>query len=222
VDHLREVVGAEAAGKIHHIPNGVPLGVANQTTVGQASAPVLCVSRLVSKKGIDTLIEAVALAAPDDHALRLDLIGSGPLIDELHALVAVLGVRDRVRFFGARTSAQVEEAYSGCSLVALPCRIDDDGDRDGLPTVLVEALGRGVPVISTNVVGIPELVRHGVNGLLIEPDDAPALAAAITKLRSDPPLARSLGAAGRELVARAYDPAASARALRDLWKGLAR
>ncbi len=222
VDHLRGVVGTNAAAKIHHIANGVPLGPANEHTVGQASSPVLCVSRLVPKKGIDTLIEAVSLLASDDPTLRLDLIGSGPLIEDLHTLARELGVSDRVRFLGAQTSAQVEEAYSRCSLVALPCRIDGDGDRDGLPTVLVEALGRAVPVISTNVVGIPELVRHGNTGLLIDPDDAPALAAAITKLRSDPEFARSMGAAGRELVAQAYDPATSARALRDLWQGLAR
>jgi glycosyltransferase involved in cell wall biosynthesis len=111
----------------------------------------------------------------------------------------------------------VEAAYARCSLVVLPCRVDGDGDRDGLPTVLVEALARGIPVVATDVVGIPELVRDGATGRLVPQDDPPALAAAIAELRADPERARALGMAGRSLVGSQYSPERSARALLDVW-----
>ena len=101
-------------------------------------------------------------------------------------------------------------------MVVLPCRVAADGDRDGLPTVLVEALARGLPVVTTDVVGIGELVRDGESGLLVPPEDPDAIADAIARLSDDRAFARSLGAEGRSLVATEYDPALSARALEQL------
>jgi glycosyltransferase involved in cell wall biosynthesis len=208
--------------RVVHVPNGVALGPLNERTVGERSAPVLCVARLVAKKGIDTLLRGIALLAPDDPALRLRVIGTGPLEDELKALADELGIASLVRWDGPQPAAVVEAAYAEAGVVALPCRIDGDGDRDGLPTVLVESLARGVPVVSTDVVGIPELVVHGETGLLVAPDDPDALASALAKLRSDPDLARSLGRHGRELVRSAYDPAEAATALQRVWAEVAR
>ena len=107
-------------------------------------------------------------------------------------------------------------------MLALPCRIDASGDRDGLPTVLVEALAGGTPVVTTDILGLPELVRHGHTGLLVPPDDPAARAAAIGKLLDDPVLAAGLGAAGRELVARDYDPGRSAAGLQQVWAQVSR
>ncbi len=211
--HLRSLLPDRA---IHHVPNGVTLGPPHGGTRG---GPLLCVSRLVDKKGIDTLIEALALLRSDRPDLRLEIVGSGPLDDHLHDLAERLKVADRVTFFGALPSTEVEAAYERCSVVVLPCRVTQDGDRDGLPTVLVEALGRSVPVISTSVVGIPELVRHGETGLLVEPNDPSALAAAIDKLTADHALAHDLGSNGRQLVAAAYDPTDAAKKLVAVWKG---
>lgn len=243
VRHLRQVLSAQT--RIAHIPNGVALGPATPGSVGHPDAPVLAVCRLVAKKGVDTLLEAVALlaGAPDgerpqsralgappsgaaapraraDDTVRVCIIGDGPLREELQAQAQRLGIGERVEFLGARPAGEVEAAYQRCGVVVLPCRVDGNGDRDGLPTVLVEALARAVPVISTSVVGIPELVRHGHTGLLVAPDDPQALAEALRTVRADPALARRLGAAGRELVAAAYDPGASARALTGLWQDL--
>jgi glycosyltransferase involved in cell wall biosynthesis len=105
-------------------------------------------------------------------------------------------------------------------MVVLPCRVAEDGDRDGMPTVLTEALARGLPVVSTTVVGIGELVRHGETGLLVPPDDPAALADAIEALRRDRGLARRLGGAGRELVAERFDPERSARLLQHVFEGV--
>ncbi|MGG5258220.1 glycosyltransferase family 4 protein [Phycicoccus avicenniae] len=214
VEHLGYVLPGT---RIRLVRNGVPLGPVNVVHAGRRDAPVLCVCRLVPKKGVDVLVRAVALAAADDPWLRLDVVGDGPLREELVALADALGVGDRVTFHGAMESSGVEAAYARASLVALPCRVDGDGDRDGLPTVLVEALARGIPVVSTEVVGIPELVRDGVTGRLVPQDDPQALADAITALRADPVAARALGAAGRELVASAYAPERSGRALLEVW-----
>ncbi|GAA2738761.1 glycosyltransferase [Pedococcus aerophilus] len=221
LEHLGTVLGPARRPLLRHVPNGVALGEVNLDGVGDRAAPVLCVSRLVAKKGIDTLLRALALAAVDDEGLRLEVIGGGPLDAELMALAADLGVGDRVRWWGPQPAGVVERSYARAGVVALPCRIDEDGDRDGLPTVLVEALARGVPVVSTDVVGIPELVRHGETGLIVPPDDPPALARALSELRGNPSLARRLGGQGRDLVRAAYDPAASAAQLQRTWSQVA-
>ena len=181
------------------------------------SGPVLIVCRLVPKKGVDCLLDAFAQLAPLRPELRLEVVGSGPQREQLAEQANRLGIGDRVDFLGSLPSSRVDEALRRCSVFALPCRIDGSGDRDGLPTVLVEALAGGTPVVTTDILGLPELVRHGDTGLLVPPDDAGALAGAIAKLLDDPELAAGLAAAGRDLVARDYDPSRSADALRRVW-----
>lgn len=198
------------------VRNGVPLGEARAPHDPGTTA--LCVARLVPKKGVDTLLRAAALVP----GLRLDVVGDGPLRPELEALADRLGVSDRVRWHGAVTADEVQRLHRRADLAVLLCRVDEDGDRDGLPTVLVEALAHGVPVVSTDVVGIPELVRHRVTGLLVPPDDPESAAAAMQELVADPLLADALGRAGRELVATEYDPAGSARRLSAVWTEVAR
>lgn len=198
------------------VRNGVPLGEVRAPHDPGTTA--LCVARLVPKKGVDTLLRAVALV-PD---LRLDVVGDGPLRTELEALADRLGLAGRVRWHGAVTADEVQRLHRTADLAVLLCRVDEDGDRDGLPTVLVEALAQGVPVVSTDVVGIPELVRDGVTGLLVPPDDPAAAAAAMRSLIDDPVRAAALGRAGRALVATEYDPAGSARRLSAVWAEVAR
>lgn len=189
-------------------------GVALRDPVGPSEGgPVLCVARLVEKKGLDLLVDAIALLAPARPGLRLELIGGGPLMEELRARAGAAGVDGVISFRGPLSPADVEQAYRRCAMVALPCRIGDDGDRDGMPTVIVEALAHALPVVTTDVVGIGELVRHRRTGLLVPPEDPAALAAAIAELLDDGALARRLGAAGRRVVAGEYDPARSAAAL---------
>jgi glycosyltransferase involved in cell wall biosynthesis len=107
-------------------------------------------------------------------------------------------------------------------MVVLPCRVASDGDRDGLPTVLVEAMSHAVPVISTDVVGIGELIYDGITGMLVAADDPADLARAIVTLIDDPARADALGRAGRRQVMAEFDPAASARDLAAVFAGAAR
>lgn len=190
-----------------HVANGVPLGPDGG---GSPDGPVLCVARMVDKKGIDVLLGAVALLADELPELRVELVGDGELRADLESMAGLLGIASRCTFRGSLDSAGVAAAMDGCSMLVLPCRITPDGDRDGLPTVLAEAMARAVPVISTELVGIPELVRHGETGLLVPPDDTEALAVAIEKLWRDRDAARELGRAGRAAVAAELDPARSA------------
>jgi glycosyltransferase involved in cell wall biosynthesis len=182
---------------------------------------VLCVARLVPKKGVDMLLRATARLAANHPALRVAVIGTGPLLDDLLALRRELGLDEIVEFAGAATSSQVTTAMNRASVVALACRIDESGDRDGMPTVLVEALSRAVPVVSTDVPGISELVRDGVTGRLVPPDDDAAFAAALHEMLTNPELARRLGRAGRDLVGAEFTPAAATRQLLDVFGGSA-
>ena len=202
------------------VPNGVPnfrpvLASASDAPPG----PVLCVARLVEKKGIDVLIDAVAILRDRNTELTVEIIGGGPLDETMRARAHSAGLDDVIHFLGPQTSDVVDEAYRRCSMVALPCRVAANGDRDGMPTVILEAMARGLAVISTDVVGISEAVRSGHTGLLVPPDDPSALAKAIEALLHDPDLRSRLGAGARELVTTRYDPGRSAALLLDVFAG---
>lgn len=201
---------------IFHVPNGVKVA---STMDDRPAGPVLCVARLVPKKGVDLLIEATAMLRSRIPDLQVEIIGGGPMEESLKRLGDTLGVLGRVRFLGPRAWDEVEAAFRRCSMVVLPCRVAQDGDRDGMPTVLTEAMARGLPVVCTSVAGIGELVRHRETGLLVAANDPAALADAIEVLRQDRGLARRLGRAGRELVAERFDPRHSALLLQRVFKG---
>jgi glycosyltransferase involved in cell wall biosynthesis len=210
--HLRKVLPRTP---VHVVRNGMKLA---EPRVGTHPGPVLCVSRLVPKKGIDTLVTAFGLLADDRPALTLEIIGGGPLDLALRRQVRGLALEDRVQFRGAVPSSEVRTALYRCAMLVLPCRIDASGDRDGLPTVLLEALACGTPVVTTRILGLPELVRDGETGLLVEPDDPTGLAVAIAVLLDDPDRAAALGAAGRALVAQLHDQDQSAAQLQRVWQ----
>lgn len=156
---------------------------------------LLSVGRLVPKKGYAGLIEALG-RLPRDLDWRFRHIGGGPLKDALQAQAQQLGIAERITWLGARPQETVLEEYRGADLFILNSRIAEDGDRDGLPNVLMEAQSQRLPVIATNLAGIPELVIDGETGTLVPPDDAPALGAAIERLLRDASLRDSMAAAG--------------------------
>jgi len=153
----------------------------------EAEKPVrlLTVARAVEKKGLDTLIEALAIL-PRDLAWNWTHIGSGALVKSLSALAEARGIGDRCRFLGARAQAEVIATYSESDIFVLPCRIARNGDRDGLPNVLMEAGSMGLALVSTPVSGVTELVEDGVTGTLVEPDAPDALARTLHRLVSSP------------------------------------
>jgi glycosyltransferase involved in cell wall biosynthesis len=181
---------------------------------------IVSVGRRVPKKGFDVLIEAVALLR--DRGVEVDLVLAGEAGDEddrIAGLIAARGLGDAVSVQGTVTQEELLGLYRRSTMFALACRVVDDGDRDGIPNVLVEAMAAGIPVVSTTVSGIPELVRDGENGLLVPPEDPAALADAIASLVADPTRAARIAAAGRATVAAEFDGDALAARMADLFAG---
>ena len=219
-DHNAAHLGRVLPGTpVHVVRNGVEMLHLRKRT---ESSTLLCVARLVPKKGIDTLLTAFGMLADDLPAVDVEIIGDGPLCEVLREQARVQGVEDRVRFRGPLPSADVQEALLRCAMLVLPCRIDGSGDRDGLPTVLLEAMACGTPVITTDIVGLPELVRPGETGLLVPPDDPVRLAVAIRSLLDDAARAAEFGAAGRRLVGQLHDRDRTAAQLQHVWKHVGR
>jgi len=176
---------------------------------GDAGDPVvlLCVARAVPKKGLDDLLAALA-CVPSNLAWRLVHIGGGELGPRLARQAHRLGLDGRIAWQGAQPQERVLDAYRAADLFVLTPVVAADGDRDGLPNVLVEAQSQELPVIATRIAAVPELVEDGVNGVLAPPGDPAAIAQAIARLIADPGARARLGRAGRARVERDFAMAA--------------
>lgn len=167
---------------------------------------LLSSGRLVEKKGFAILIDACKALADRGERFECVIGGSGPLEAELKAQIARLGLAERVFVTGqALLQEKIVDFMHGGDLYVLPCVWAADGDVDGLPQMLMEAMACGLPAISTRLVGIPDLIRHEQTGLLVTPHDARQLADAIARLMHDRPLAQRLADAGRHWVHERFD-----------------
>lgn len=164
---------------------------------------IVSVGRAVAKKGYEDLLAALA-ALPSDLHWRFVHVGGGGLIRDLRDRARRLGIADRVAWSGAQPRAAVLAALAAGDLFVLASKIASDGDRDGLPNVLMEAQAAGLAAVATRVSAIPELIEDGLTGVLVPPEDPPALAAALADLAGDPARRAALGAAGRERVTTAF------------------
>jgi glycosyltransferase involved in cell wall biosynthesis len=219
-DYMRTLVDQETGTRIHQIYSGINLQYFPSFT--EESAPqipplILAVCRLVEKKGLIYLLEACHILANQGYTFSCQIIGDGPLRQELEEQIRALGLSDRVILLGARSNKEVLEIYPKATLMALPCVISKDGDRDGLPTVLMEALYAGIPSVSTTVTGNPELIESEVNGLLVPPNNSTALATALARLLDDSSLRARFAAAGHQTVLERFNAARNVRRLRDLF-----
>jgi colanic acid/amylovoran biosynthesis glycosyltransferase len=166
---------------------------------------VVGVGRLVEKKGFDLLLDAVHLLAPSIPDISCVLIGDGEERPALEAQSIRLGIDDRVTFTGSMPQHQVSTWLRRAHVMAAPCKIGGDGNQDALPTVLLEALGAGLPTVSTPVAGIPEIIEHGREGLIVETDDASAVANALTVLMGDDELWTSMALRGPNKLSARFD-----------------
>jgi glycosyltransferase involved in cell wall biosynthesis len=202
-EHLRRL--SPSADRVHLVYHGIDarrFPAAPQSAFVDAdgrdpAAPVrlLAVGRAVDKKGFDDLLHALARLPRDVH-WRLVHIGDGPLLSALRTLAQTLGIADRVQWRGPQTHATVLDAYRNADIFVLPCRVSDDGDRDGLPNVLLEAQSQRVACVSTTVSGVPELIVDKMTGILVSPRAPAALADALSAMIRDPALRQRLSAAG--------------------------
>jgi len=199
--HLLSRYPRECGGKVLRVYHGIdpaPFRCSAAHTQREPQEPViLSVARLVEKKGLDDLLAALDILRLRGRRLKLEIIGTGPLRETLKAQVKQLDLHDRVRLLGAQPHEAVCLAYRRASVFALPCRVAADGDRDGIPNVLIEAVASGVPVVSTPVSGIPELIETDRTGLLVEPNHPAMLADALDRVLQSPELRARLTEAAR-------------------------
>jgi glycosyltransferase involved in cell wall biosynthesis len=171
---------------------------------------ILSVARFCEKKGLEFLIEACRILADRGFHFQCQIVGYGVLRDNLEKMIVNLGLQSRVLLPGRMTQDQLAALYPRASLFVLPCLVTENGDRDGIPNVLIEAMACEVPVISTDVAGVSELVEHQKNGLLVEQRDARALADAMELLLGSPAVRNSLARNGRETALHRFTREASA------------
>lgn len=198
--------------KIHLIHHGLPRS--SQQTVLRAqfrdgrdpSQPVrlVCVARAVEKKGLRTLVSALALL-PKTLKYELHHIGSGPLLEELKSRAEAAGVASHIQWLGAQPHARVLKELDEGDLFVLPANVARDNDRDGIPNAILEAQGRGVPVLSATAGGIGEAVKNKVSGRLVPPSEPQALATVLGELIADPSQRAKLGLAGFNSVRQHFD-----------------
>lgn len=177
---------------------------------------IIAVGRLVETKGFHTLVAACSLLRDQGQPYRCLIIGEGPEDGRLKNMIKDFDIADRVILKGKLPPDVTMSYYQQADILAMPSCVRNQ-DADGIPTVLIEAMAMEIPVVGTRVSGIPELVLDGETGLLIAPDDAAALAAALARLIQDQDLARRLARAGRDLVVSQFNSEKSARQLRDLF-----
>lgn len=217
-DHLAAMAPAGRVDLVYHgldLEHFPPGPTARPPRDGQdAGHPVrlLSVGRLVEKKGTDVLQQALAMLPKELH-WRLVHVGGGPLRGKLQALATSLGIEGRIEWRGAMAQPELIREYHAADLFVLASRVAGDGDRDGLPNVLMEAQLQGLACVSTRVSAIPELIEHGVTGLLVEPETPQALADALLALIRDPQRRAEFGAAGNRRVRERFGLAENVRRL---------
>lgn len=182
---------------------------------------IVAVGRLVEKKGFATLVEACALLHARGQEFTCEIIGDGPQRADLEQRIEDRGLTGKVQLAGALPRPNVITALQSAAVSALPCIVADDGDRDGLPTVLVEAMALGTPCVSTDVTGIPEVVKHGTTGLCIEQRNPEALAEALGLVLENPAMRERLASQARAMIERDFDVDHNAAYLRNFFSARA-
>lgn len=210
----RAAAGPDPSTKVVLAYHGVDTGRFRPGPIGGGGElRVLAVGRLVPKKGYPVLLQALSLMAERGYRVTCRIVGGGADQAELAAMAEHLGVSETVAFVGARTHQEVAEEYRRADVFVQASVVLADGDRDGVPNSLLEAMACGLPVVASAVSGIPEAVQDGFSGLLVPPGDPAALALALSRISDEPHLAGRLGAGARATVVERFDRHACAQRL---------
>jgi glycosyltransferase involved in cell wall biosynthesis len=206
----------ESAGKIHRVYNGVDPAQFHPADFGSGVPAIVSIGRLIEKKGFADLIEACRLLKPRGRPFACEIIGEGPLEGALRAQIAAAGLESCVKLAGPLTQSEIVSRLAFATIFALPCMREPGGGMDNLPTVIMEAMAAGLPVISTGLGGIPEMIEHEKNGELVPEHDPAAICAALERLIADPARARKFGDRGREMAREKFSIEANVKKLRTL------
>lgn len=202
--YLTAEFGADARA-VRRVYNGLDLTGFEFSSPDDRPAVIAAVGRLVEKKGFADLLAAAALLLADGREVQVVLVGTGELADDLRAQAVRLGLGDRLTMPGALPQHEVAGIVGRAAVFAAPCVVGADGNRDGLPTVLLEAMALGTPCVATPVTGIPEVIEAEVTGLLVPERDPRALADALGRLLDDPDLRVRLAKSARDLIETEFD-----------------
>ena len=201
--YLSTQIGSAAHDKLHCVYHGLDLSQFRfcYPRVYDSGLPViLSVARLAEKKGLSDLILSADLLRQRGRHFQVEIVGDGPLRPSLEAQVRRLDLYDRVKLLGALPHERLCEIYRRACIFALPCKVTSDGDRDGIPNVLMEAMASGVPIVSTSLSGIPELIQSEREGLLVPPNSPAKLADGLDRLLGSPELRERLARAARAKI----------------------
>ena len=201
---LRNHYGADAR-RLRRVYNGLDLSAFPWSDPADRPPVIAAVGRLVEKKGFADLLRAAALLRRSGCDFRIDLVGSGEQEEALRALRDELGLVDHIRFMGPLPQDQVVSVVREAAVLAAPCVVAADGNRDGLPTVLLEGMALGTPCVATPVTGIPEVLVHDRTGLMVGEHEPEALARALDRLLGDAALRTRLSRAARALIESEFD-----------------
>ncbi len=213
VAHLRQQFGDDAGG-VQRIYNGMDLAELQFSSPARRSPTILSVCRLVEKKGLTYLLEACDRLRRRGGKFTCQIVGTGPLEADLRSQIQALRLDDWVEILGPRPQREVFALMQRAAVFAAPYVVGADGNRDGLPTALLEAMALGTPCVATDVTGIPEIIRDGETGLRVGQRDSDGLATALQRLLSEPMLRETLAAEARSLIEAEFDIAQNAAALR--------
>src|SRR5437870_6615528 len=208
-DYSRELICQRcphSAAKIHRVYNGIDLEHFPTPAQGTTNPVprIFSVGRLVPFKGFEYLVDACAELARRGFDFVCDIVGDGPLRDRLGAKIDMLNLSSRINLLGSLSQRAVLEKIQAADIFALASVIDAQGQGEGFPTVILEAMSSARPVVSTRLAGIPELVVDGETGVLVSPGDTAALTCALAQLLRDPALRLRFGRAGRMRVERHF------------------
>ncbi len=217
LNYLRQRYPASTS-RLHLVRNGLELArfPYREPRAPGSTVRISAVGRLVEKKGFQHLLPAAAELLEQGFSFDLRIAGTGALAEDLEAGISRLGIGGHVHLIGPQTQDQIHELLSSSDVFVAPCVIGSDGNADGMPTVLLEAMATGVPCISTAVTGIPEVIRNGRTGVLVRPGNPHALARAIQHLGSPRTDRTALARNARALIEAEFDVHRQAALLRSL------
>jgi len=218
VEYLRKTCGNSVADLCRVVHCGIDVEKFRSIRRQPESGRIVCVCRLSPKKGLDIAIRACAKLRDNNVKFIFEIAGDGPQRRDLEELIERLHLSDKVKLLGARPNDQLTELFSRASVFLMPCVKTLDGDMDGIPVAMMEAMVCGVPVVSTAISGIPELVEDGVTGRLAPEKNIDALAQILQELIENMDKIEQFGKAGRERVLKDFSISENATKLRELIK----
>jgi len=219
--YLREIQDAATThpDRIVRIYNGIDLDrfLPGNDDHAESRPLILAIGRLVEKKGFDDLLEACRILTENKISYRCRIVGKGPLQEALANRISTLGLENDVALCGPRPRGEIARMLREAAILAAPCVEAGDGNRDGLPTVVLEAAASGVPVVATEVTGMREAVVDGVTGRVVAPGSPREFAGALEELLMDRDARRSMGLRARSLIQHKFDLRASVQMLETLF-----